>query len=128
MKRPKAATFPRHARTLMKGRTSVVIARRLSTIRDLDRIVVLEGGRAVEEGDHGSLMELAGRYAALIQVQPGGLDSGLLEADLAPGAASEHGHRTVSGVPRQVAGRVEAGAEVGGVVGVGRDRHWHAEL
>ncbi len=60
---------------LMKGRTSVVIAHRLSTIRDLDRIVVLEGGRVVEEGDHASLMELAGRYAALVQVQAGGLET-----------------------------------------------------
>ncbi|MEI6388529.1 MAG: ABC transporter ATP-binding protein, partial [Spirochaetota bacterium] len=56
---------------LMKGRTSVVIAHRLSTIRDLDRIVVLEDGRVVEEGDHDSLMALAGRYAALVQVQAG---------------------------------------------------------
>ncbi len=51
--------------TLLAGRTAVVIAHRLSTIRDADRIVVVEGGRVVEEGSHDQLLATGGRYAQL---------------------------------------------------------------
>lgn len=51
--------------TVMKDRTSIVIAHRLSTVRNADRIIVLEKGRIVEEGDHNSLLSHGGHYAEL---------------------------------------------------------------
>ncbi len=50
---------------LAKGRTTIVIAHRLSTVRDADQIVVLDHGRIVETGDHTSLLAGQGRYAEL---------------------------------------------------------------
>jgi ATP-binding cassette subfamily B protein len=51
--------------TLAKGRTTITIAHRLSTVRDADQIVVLDHGRIVEAGDHISLLADQGRYAQL---------------------------------------------------------------
>jgi ATP-binding cassette subfamily B protein len=51
--------------TVMKDRTSIVIAHRLSTVRHADRIIVLEKGRIVEEGDHQGLLSRGGHYAEL---------------------------------------------------------------
>ncbi|WP_460796856.1 ABC transporter ATP-binding protein [Microbacterium sp. GXF0217] len=56
---------------LMRGRTTLVVAHRLSTIREADRIVVLEHGRVVEQGDHATLLEQRGRYAQLHATQNG---------------------------------------------------------
>ncbi|WDQ01730.1 ABC transporter ATP-binding protein [Micromonospora chalcea] len=51
---------------LARGRTVVTIAHRLSTVRDADRIAVLDHGRIVESGNHDALLDRRGRYAALV--------------------------------------------------------------
>ncbi len=54
---------------LLEGRTTIIIAHRLSTVRRADRIVVLDAGRIVEEGAHGDLLARGGLYARLHQRQ-----------------------------------------------------------
>ncbi|MBF0817495.1 ABC transporter ATP-binding protein [Microbacterium paludicola] len=56
---------------LMRGRTTLVVAHRLSTVRKADRIVVLEQGRIVEQGPHDDLLARGGRYARLHAAQNG---------------------------------------------------------
>lgn len=58
--------------TLMKGRTSIVVAHRLSTIARLDRIIVLDSGNIIEDGSHTELLERKGTYASLWSHQSGG--------------------------------------------------------
>ncbi|MBQ5504269.1 MAG: ABC transporter ATP-binding protein, partial [Oscillospiraceae bacterium] len=54
---------------LSKGRTSIVIAHRLSTVRGADKIAVIEGEQIEEEGSHSELMEKNGAYASLVKAQ-----------------------------------------------------------
>ena len=58
--------------TLMEGKTVIAIAHRLSTIAQMDRLVVLEHGRIVEQGTHRELIAHGGHYAALWRRQAGG--------------------------------------------------------
>lgn len=59
---------------LMSGRTSIVIAHRLSTVRAMDRILVFEQGRIVEEGSHEALLRRPqGHYRRLFERQSGGI-------------------------------------------------------
>ena len=61
---------------LMRGRTTIVVAHRLSTVASLDRIVVLSDGRIVEDGTHHELVEADGEYAGLWNRQTGGFLEG----------------------------------------------------
>ena len=60
---------------LMQGRTVIAIAHRLSTIARMDRLVVLDHGRIVEQGGHAALLAAGGPYAQLWRRQSGGFDA-----------------------------------------------------
>jgi ATP-binding cassette subfamily B protein len=58
--------------TLMRDRTAIVIAHRLSTVRRMDRLIVLEAGKIIEQGRHDQLLAAGGHYASLWEHQSGG--------------------------------------------------------
>lgn len=64
-------------REVMRGRTSIIIAQRIATVREADQIIVLHEGRIVERGTHTELLRLGGRYAAMYRRE-------LLAAELSP--------------------------------------------
>ena len=72
----------------MTGRTAIVIAHRLSTVRRMDELIVLERGRVVERGAHDVLLGRGGHYAALWARQSGGF-LGADDAADGPRAATE---------------------------------------
>jgi ABC-type multidrug transport system fused ATPase/permease subunit len=72
---------------LMAGRTTLLMAHRLSTVREADYIVVLDEGRVVEQGTHEALMSYSGVYAHLIAMQ--GHDASRPVSAL-PGATLSH--------------------------------------
>jgi ABC-type multidrug transport system fused ATPase/permease subunit len=53
----------------MKGRTTLIIAHRLSTVMGADRVLVLEGGKVVQSGSHSALMGQDGLYRRLVERQ-----------------------------------------------------------
>jgi ATP-binding cassette subfamily B multidrug efflux pump len=62
-------------REVMRGRTSIIIAQRIATVKDAGQIILLDGGRVVERGTHQELLKLGGRYAAMYRRE-------LLESEL----------------------------------------------
>jgi ATP-binding cassette, subfamily B, multidrug efflux pump len=70
---------------LMEGKTVVAIAHRLSTIAAMDRLVVMDAGRIVEQGDHASLLAAGGLYARLWAHQSGGFLGETVDEAVAPG-------------------------------------------
>ena len=57
---------------VMKNKTCIVVAHRLSTIRKMDKIVVMEKGKIIEKGSHNELLNLNGTYARLWNLQSDG--------------------------------------------------------
>ncbi len=62
-------TFNANLGSFFRGRTVVVVAHRLSTVRNADNIVVLSGGRVAEQGTHATLITARGEYYRLVQNQ-----------------------------------------------------------
>ncbi|MFD1645767.1 ABC transporter ATP-binding protein [Haloarchaeobius litoreus] len=88
------AIIQRSLRELATDRTTVAIAHRLSTVKEADEILVLEGGRIVERGTHEALLDEDGLYANLWRVQAGDFDElpeSFFEAAIARRAAVERG-------------------------------------
>jgi subfamily B ATP-binding cassette protein MsbA len=63
------AAVGRALETLREGRTTLVIAHRLATVQEADRIVVMQDGRAVEQGTHARLVAEDGLYARMVRTQ-----------------------------------------------------------
>jgi ATP-binding cassette subfamily B protein len=100
-------------RTVLAGRTTILIAKRLSTLGLADRIVVVEDGRVVEDGTHAELTERSARYRSLLS----GLDDEETPAHPAVGPAGTVGVTATAWVPRQSGGD---GLKPGEAIGRGR--------
>ena len=83
----------RALKRLLEGRTGLVIAHRLATIRGADRIIVLQNGELLETGNHDQLMELGGLYAKLYTMNYASFDD--LPEDAAPAAVLAAGGSVV---------------------------------
>ena len=64
-------TIQNNMRRIVEGRTALIIAHRLSTVRRANRIITIERGRIVEDGTHDELIRSGGRYATLYRLQAG---------------------------------------------------------
>jgi ATP-binding cassette subfamily C protein CydCD len=94
---------------LMRGRTTLIFAHRLSSVIDADRILALDQGRVVESGTHGELMARGGVYAALMAGQTLGAGGGAaIVADRLPAAARRSGDDGAGGEAREAAEPADA--------------------
>lgn len=66
------STIQQSFERLARGRTTIVIAHRLSTLRNMDRIIVLDHGKIIEQGSHNQLVRSGGVYSRLWKMQSGG--------------------------------------------------------
>ncbi|MGQ4512908.1 ABC transporter transmembrane domain-containing protein [Streptomyces sp. DW26H14] len=89
---------------LSAGRTTITIAHRLSTVRDADEIVVLDGGRIAERGTHDELVAREGRYAALVRRDSGTRDAAVAAGDALAAVADEAAPSATSGPAEPDAG------------------------
>ncbi|MDJ0662201.1 MAG: type I secretion system permease/ATPase [Crocosphaera sp.] len=78
-------------RRICRGRTVIIIAHRLSTVRDCDRIVTIEAGDLVEDGNHETLITAGGRYARLWRLQSEGRAAAAEPAGAEPAGATPPG-------------------------------------
>ena len=86
---------------LMEGRTAFVVAHRLSTVARMDRLIVLDHGRVIEQGSHEELLGLGGTYARLWQHQSGGfLDEEMSPPGLEAAAGGDRSGRDAVGTLR----------------------------
>jgi ABC-type multidrug transport system fused ATPase/permease subunit len=85
---------------LLAHRTALVIAHRLSTIREMDRILVLDHGRLIEEGTHAQLLAAGGLYAKMYGLQ--------FAADAMCEAAAPHSQESLGGPPSHLPLRAPA--------------------
>ena len=92
------AAILRGLRQVMEGRTSVVIAHRISTVKDLDQIIVLDDGRIIERGAHATLLAEDGLYADMYRQQ-------LLGEELEEGDESDLNSDDMVDVPESGAAR-----------------------
>jgi ATP-binding cassette subfamily B protein len=101
------AGIQRALKELLTGRTAIVIAHRLSTVRDADGILVVQGGRIVERGRHEDLLDRGGVYADLhaLQVQPGSAgNGGAAGSDADASAAASDADASAAGSEGRAAG------------------------
>ena len=109
------ARVGRALRTLMAGRTTFIIAHRLSTVRDADEILVFNNGRIVERGGFGELLARNGRFAELVQTQLAPRRNPKPRTDHDLSGSSGHGAgdragRRISGVGDAAAGAIRGAA------------------
>jgi ATP-binding cassette subfamily B protein len=81
-------------RLLAQGRTTFYVSHRFSAVRRADRIIVLDGGRIVEDGDHDALIRLGGRYARLFHLQAAPYTGGSINGSAPDRVAADHDRDT----------------------------------